>query len=60
MWCFDFICQDIGRVLADERSGKWLLGHRGAGFTLADTWAATRRDAAINRALASRGIHRVP
>jgi hypothetical protein len=56
MWCFDFVCHDIDRVLATSPPGHWLLIHRGAGLTLADDHSGQMRDANINRALAAHGV----
>ena len=43
MWCFDFVCRDMNRVMADSPAGRTLLVHRGAGFTLADIHAGQIR-----------------
>jgi len=60
MWCFGFACTNMDRALQDRFAGPMLLVHQGAGFTLEDAGAANRRQAAMDRILASHGVRRMP
>jgi hypothetical protein len=56
MWCFDFPCKDMNRVLADPNSGQTLLVHRGAGLTLNDARMHTEREVAAHKVLEAQGV----